>query len=320
MSICNLDFHITNKCNLRCKHCLYSSGDLEIDEMSFSEITSVIDDFVSITKKRNINFFGGEPLLRKDIFKILDYCSMKEVNTMIITNLHVNRDIIDKIILCKNVTIKVDLDGSSKDSHDWLRNKEGHLEKTIEYIKVLRSAGVKVSITTVLHKNNIHEIDEILNLYKELDINSAMFFYFSPIGRGYSKEMIEIQLDKDTWCMTKAHIKNWIEVNKPSFNIIWEETYLPNNDRPDKICDKMHESLNIMSNGYVYYCGLLASQDMTALGNVKLDKLSTIIERSKEVNNKKYKSCPVLLKVKEQMKSHENESNMPYCPYLCEIL
>ena len=76
-----LQFHITGKCNLRCKHCYRTEGDVE--KLSFDDIKNVIEQYKVLLKKYNefhkikrkghINITGGEPFIRKDIKEILKF-------------------------------------------------------------------------------------------------------------------------------------------------------------------------------------------------------------------------------------------------------
>jgi len=61
----NYTLHLTEKCNLRCKYCYEEKG---CKELSFEDIKNIFDLAIKNNdKKPNITFFGGEPLLKKDL-------------------------------------------------------------------------------------------------------------------------------------------------------------------------------------------------------------------------------------------------------------
>src|SRR3989338_640020 len=61
-------WNITPRCNLRCRHCYYSSGDRSsLEELNLEEARNFIAD-LSALKVHTLLFSGGEPLLRPDIF------------------------------------------------------------------------------------------------------------------------------------------------------------------------------------------------------------------------------------------------------------
>ena len=76
-----MQFHITGRCNLRCKHCYRTEGDVE--PLSFDDVINIIEQYKSlrlrynschgINAKGHINLTGGEPFVREDICDILDY-------------------------------------------------------------------------------------------------------------------------------------------------------------------------------------------------------------------------------------------------------
>jgi uncharacterized radical SAM superfamily Fe-S cluster-containing enzyme len=71
-------WEITGACNLRCKHCLSDAGKKAPDELNTQEVKDLIDVLEKM-KVFYVNFSGGEPLVRPDIFEILEYASQKNV-------------------------------------------------------------------------------------------------------------------------------------------------------------------------------------------------------------------------------------------------
>ncbi|GAI51335.1 unnamed protein product, partial [marine sediment metagenome] len=71
ISIKNIYIHITKSCNLHCKYCYFNAGKAMKKELYFSELLSLFKEIVSIGPKKVI-FTGGEPLLRKDIFYLVN--------------------------------------------------------------------------------------------------------------------------------------------------------------------------------------------------------------------------------------------------------
>ena len=67
---------VTQRCNLNCTHCFV---DQDLQEMSFDEACTIIDQ-LSEAKNYILTFFGGEVLLRNDIFDLMRYASKKKIN------------------------------------------------------------------------------------------------------------------------------------------------------------------------------------------------------------------------------------------------
>src|SRR5574340_1196045 len=89
-----VQFHLTERCNLRCTHC-YQSQTLP-EELSLPEIKSVIDEVSEMLKEwesaynvsltSSFNITGGEPFLRRDIFTVLEELKNSGFDTYLLSN------------------------------------------------------------------------------------------------------------------------------------------------------------------------------------------------------------------------------------------
>ena len=76
----HLQWHITERCNLKCKHCYFDEKFLK-NELSLNKLFVVLDDYINLLKKwklpreaSRISITGGEPLIRNDFFEFLEKC------------------------------------------------------------------------------------------------------------------------------------------------------------------------------------------------------------------------------------------------------
>ncbi len=63
---------LTNQCNLRCRHCYAGSGEKLDNELSTAEVKGLLEE-LSRLGSVEVEFSGGEPLLRPDLFEIIAY-------------------------------------------------------------------------------------------------------------------------------------------------------------------------------------------------------------------------------------------------------
>ena len=70
-----LDLHITNRCNLRCRHCVYKSGDLEMPDFPYAAL-KWLANYLQKLGIKEIHITGGEPLLHPDLFSIIQFLSV----------------------------------------------------------------------------------------------------------------------------------------------------------------------------------------------------------------------------------------------------
>ena len=73
-----LTWEITYACNLRCVHCLSSSGRRAPDELTTAEATRLVDDWAEM-HVFYINVGGGEPMVRPDFFRLMEHALSRGV-------------------------------------------------------------------------------------------------------------------------------------------------------------------------------------------------------------------------------------------------
>lgn len=162
---------VTGKCNLKCRHCYVSSGDNCYGELPLEKCYEIIEQ----CKKANINMValtGGEPLVRKDFWKIVDRLLENHIkilqiftNGMAVTPAFM--DEFDKRKINPNYFM-ISYDGVG--CHDWLRGVNGAEKKAIEAIKLIISRGYSVYVSMSLHMGNIDSLIETYELMKTLGV------------------------------------------------------------------------------------------------------------------------------------------------------
>src|SRR3989344_1908979 len=81
-----IHFAPTLRCNLRCKYCsIWQEGNIK-EELSLEEWKKFLKDLHEWLGEAHIGITGGEPLLRKDIFEMLDYMCMTGLKPSLTTN------------------------------------------------------------------------------------------------------------------------------------------------------------------------------------------------------------------------------------------
>ena len=68
-----LTWELTYACNLACTHCLSSSGRRDPNELSTFEAKALIDEIAAM-QIFYINIGGGEPMMRRDFFELIEHC------------------------------------------------------------------------------------------------------------------------------------------------------------------------------------------------------------------------------------------------------
>ena len=160
---------LTYKCNLRCKMCPFwqrSNEDSSIEQEK--KILRQIYDSGACA----VAFEGGEPLLRKELVEIIAFSRSLPLHTSLITNGTLLESRIDEIAQYINGALYVSLDGMEK-THDTLRGVNGCFGKAVRGITASREK-VPVTINTTIMAENIHEIEDLVKLAKELDARISL--------------------------------------------------------------------------------------------------------------------------------------------------
>ncbi len=160
---------LTYNCNLRCKMCPFwkrSSKDSSI-EREKAILRRIYDSGAC-----GIAFEGGEPLLRNDLVEILAFSRSLPLHTSLITNGTLLESRIEDIASYINGVVYVSLDGLEK-THDTIRGVGGCFRKAVRGIIASREK-VSVTINTTIMAENVHEIEDMVKLAKEMDVKISV--------------------------------------------------------------------------------------------------------------------------------------------------
>ncbi|MDO8916164.1 MAG: radical SAM protein, partial [Coriobacteriia bacterium] len=178
-------WEITRSCNLSCAHCRAAAefGAYE-GELTLDQIKSTIDDIATITNPIII-LTGGEPLMRPDIWEIVDYAQSKGAMPVIGTNATlITEEIAAKMAAHKIPRISVSVDFPTAEEHDAFRGQVGCFDKTIEGIKIAKRHGVGVQINMTVTTLNADKVEAVHDLAESLGIDAFHIFMLVPTGRG----------------------------------------------------------------------------------------------------------------------------------------
>ncbi len=184
-NIKDIEFKLTNKCNLKCLHCAASADINNKDLLSTEQIIKILNKIF----KMNIDTLlltGGEPLIRKDIKELLSYIRQEFKGKV---NLITNGTLIDKemaVILKKSVNaISISVDGYDEKSTEYIRGKDVY-KKIVQAISYLKEVGFTkdtINLTMTCTYQNFNHKDDFNNLCEKLGVTGEVR-KFSAMGRG----------------------------------------------------------------------------------------------------------------------------------------
>ncbi|MFA6096274.1 MAG: radical SAM/SPASM domain protein, ACGX system [Candidatus Paceibacterota bacterium] len=181
----SLQWHLTNKCDQRCKHCYVHNGKEKTEEEEFGlvQCVSILDDFIlfcrRINRTPNLSLTGGDPLLYPDIWKFLKIAHEKNIPFSILGNpFHVNDEVCTKLHELGCTYYQMSLDGLEK-THDALR-KPGSWKATMDALKILNRHGIRTVIMSTVSKINYREIPELIEIVVKNEVNTYAFARYCP--------------------------------------------------------------------------------------------------------------------------------------------
>lgn len=158
-----LELQITDRCNLKCRHCYL--GDSLLHDLPVEKIKRLAREFEEIQGLRLL-ISGGEPLLHPGFWEINRILDHPPFRTILLSNgILITKEVARKLNVSE---VQVSLDGMKK-GHEILRGKDT-FERTLEGIEQLRDAGIPVSVATMIHRGNVEEFGELAAFVASRDI------------------------------------------------------------------------------------------------------------------------------------------------------
>jgi MoaA/NifB/PqqE/SkfB family radical SAM enzyme len=209
-----VSYNVTRSCNLKCSHCyINATTDQQLqDELTTEESKRLIDQIAEVSRPLLI-LSGGEPLLRNDIYELVQYGAQKGLRMGLGSNgTLIDRAAAKKLSEVGIKTVSISLDSHIPAQHDEFRGVLGAWDKAINAIKVLRENDVLVQVNTTLTQENYDQIDAIMTLAEQIGVENYHLFFLVPTGRGAKIEDISPQMYEDmitnTFAKTHRHKLN----------------------------------------------------------------------------------------------------------------
>lgn len=185
--IFSIQWHITQACDLRCKHCYDRSSR---SPLKLDQALRILDDLRAFCRSRyvkgHVSFTGGNPLLYPHFSELYRAASERAFTVAILGNPAPRQRIEELINIVPPDFFQTSLEGLPE-HNDSIRGA-GHFQRVIEFLKVLRDLGVYSMIMLTLTEDNV---DQILPLTEMLREHTNAFFFnrLSMVGEGANLQL-----------------------------------------------------------------------------------------------------------------------------------
>jgi radical SAM protein with 4Fe4S-binding SPASM domain len=273
---------VTSACNAKCRHCYLNAGQPLPDELTLEDIKKLFADLYD-AGTINIEFSGGEPLLRHDFMEMLNIAQSSDLAISICSNgLLINKKTAEFFKDIGVEHVQISIDGTQK-SNDFLRGN-GAFEGAVNAVKRLKDVGVVTHIRTTVTRQSLPELDQLANLAVNLNADLFGAKLFHPVGRGIGYKE-DLMLNSDDMHRFNKVIRRLSEAYKDRISIICDNpgffdsaisNELSGNGKKTFTCQGGRSWCVIMPNGVVTPCDIIPFY----AGNIRTGKFSEIWENA----------------------------------------
>lgn len=178
-----LTWELTYACNLSCVHCLSSSGRRDPRELTTDECKAVVDELHEL-QVFYVNLGGGEPMLRRDFFEIVDYSISKNVGVKFSTNgTFIDTRAARRLAAMDYLDIQISVDGAEAGVNDLIRGA-GSFAAARAAMDHLAEAGFGAfKLSVVATRHNLDDRERLLELAESYGAQLRLT-RLRPSGRG----------------------------------------------------------------------------------------------------------------------------------------
>lgn len=205
-----LTWELTYACNLACVHCLSSSGRRDERELTTEQALAVIDELARL-KVFYVNIGGGEPMVRRDFFPIIEHAVASGIGVKFSTNgAFIDAVNARRLAAMDYLDVQISIDGTDAATNDAVRG-EGSFATAIAAMDNLRDAGFgPFKISVVVTRHNAGQLDRFKALADSYGAQLRIT-RLRPSGRGADTwhdlhPTAEQQVDVYRWLL--AHGEN----------------------------------------------------------------------------------------------------------------
>ena len=267
---------ITGKCNFKCRHCYMSAPQHKVEEFTHEQCMNIIAQ-MEACGIQTVSLTGGEALVRKDFWEIIDALTAADIK---VTSIFSNGLLINEKFLAeltkRNLKpyFQISFDGVGG-CHDWLRGVEGAEKITLRAIKLLCDNNFRVVGGYDLHRGNVHSLRDTVKTLGSLGVKHLRVAPVSEEGEAFGMSDKILSFD-EVYNILLDYIPQYIEDGAPlSINLVGifdsdntSEYRIPFAKAPEGVnvekycvCSQVRNSIHIDFEGFAMPCPAMGNDD-----------------------------------------------------------
>ncbi len=201
-----IPWRCTFECNSSCVHCVSANKAAFPDEVDTKTALGIVDQ----VRDFGASYFGitgGQPMLRKDLFEVLDYATSQGLNTSIITDGRMLDDKAIKRIIKNKTKISVSIDGAKK-TNDAIRGEGAYAAAVAAIERFAKADLLNVLVYTFANKGEVTNANEedmvhVLELAKKWGARWVVFHGFIPYSNDKESLKADLSPKQYEWVCNK---------------------------------------------------------------------------------------------------------------------
>ncbi|MBN1879711.1 radical SAM protein [bacterium] len=278
--------YLSDGCNLHCRHCwitprMVKGQPMPGECLDFKLLKLAIHEAkpLGLTAAK---LTGGEPTLHPDFRRIVDYLTEENLDFTMETNgTLINRELAVHLSKTRLSHIAVSLDSPNPGDHDRFRGLTGAFNLTVRGINNLVEAGFSPQIIMSVYKENLNQVEELIEFAVSIGAGSVKFNPVSPSGRGAELHQKGLSLNFDDIIELTHRIRGPLQDRYPIYlcNMIPPALLtikeLLRHGGSEGICGVWH-ILGILGTGDMALCGIGRNIPELCFGRLGKDSIREV--------------------------------------------
>ncbi len=225
-------------------------------------INAWLEVFAAKNKQANVIFLGGEPTLHPDLPEAVNKAKSLGYSSITIdTNGYLFHDILSKVSPDVIDYFSFSLDGATSKTNDMIRGK-GSFDACIQGIKKAVLKGFSTSLIYTVSTMNIHELDNIAPLLKDLKIDRFFIQVIGIRGKSVESRQDKLQVSRNDWLKIVPEAAQ--KIARLGIVVTYPKVFLSHKE-PFECAGLVADNYFIFPNGRVYRCPLCEDYPLHSL-------------------------------------------------------
>lgn len=250
-------FHITDGCNISCKHCYL--GKTQKTSLGFKQIRNVFKEMEEM-QGLIVLLSGGEPLCHPSFWEINEILPEFNLRFELLTNGTLITPEVAKRLKVHQVQVSID---GLETAHDFMRGS-GNFKRSLNGIRNLVDAGMKVAVSTMVFAKNLQDFEGLQSLLRGMGVEQWLVNSPSAIGSWVKHE--DLSVDHE---------------NIAEKMITYSQADGPHESKYSQICGS--HICTIFADGEIYPCPLIVENSLR-MGNIR-DGLASAWQKKKSATD-----------------------------------